>query len=147
MGPTGKDAKRRITRLLDLLARFISCYLVGCYVTGLVISVPYAGWLIPLMALWITALVVYPLLVIIVPASALVLLLLKRFRCKKRRWFALGGALVGVVASLVVMFLVPLIRDEYGALHLMLSALLGGGAGGFFWNPRRNANGTKNPVI
>jgi apolipoprotein N-acyltransferase len=86
------------------------------------------------MAAWVlTSLMLIPLLLVISPYAAVLLLLLKRCRAKRKRTFAIAGLLAGLLALATFMWLAPTLSTELHPGLMIVAASSGGAAGGFLY--------------
>ena len=125
-------AKSFVSRVLDAAGSLAIAHFVGTYVSCLIVCAP-GGWAAPMAAWVLTSLMLIPLLLVISPYAAVLLLLLNRFRAKRKRTFAIAGLLAGLFALATLMWLAPTLSTELHPGLMIVAASSGGAAGGFLY--------------
>ena len=131
-GEHSSSAKSFVTRVLDAAGSLAIAHLVGTYVSCLIVCAP-GGWAAPMAAWVLTSLMLIPLLLLVSPFAAVLLLLLKRCRAKRKRTFAIAGLLAGLLALATLMWLAPTLSTELHPGLMIVAASSGGAAGGFLY--------------
>jgi hypothetical protein len=125
-------AKLFITRMLDAAGSFAVAHLAGTYVSCLIVCAP-GGWAAPMVAWVLTSLMLIPLLLLVSPFVAILLLLLKRLRLKRKSTFAAAGSLAGLLALVTLKYLAPTLWAEINPALMIVAATAGGATGGFLY--------------
>ena len=134
-------ARPYVTRMLNTAGSLAIAHLAGTYVSCLIFSAP-VGWAAPMAAWFLTSLTLIPLLLLVSPFAAILLLLLHRSRAKRKRTFAIAGLLAGHLALVTFICFVPKILTELDPVLMVVAASSGGAVGGFLYRltatlPRR----------